>query len=226
MKGDEGLLSGLDVHCRRTQVAMTYDERYELFSPKRGERPEEHGALLIGLRPTKTGTDHGGLACRLSIILSINTAGTRLDCRSRRRQTSWSVAPPHTLPSAKNYSLPHCWGPKSSVVRHSKSGRLMSVQGQKRRLGRGSAAAGIPPIATKSIRALNAVPGQKGISQHLDDSHDYVRLNFGSNLAAAMFVRNRGCDVVGCSFQFSRFSGLDFVAKKSSLTIGNGRKAR
>ena len=67
---------------------------------------------------------------------------------------------------------------------------------------------------------------QKGISQHLDDSHDYVCLNFGGNLAAAMFVRNRGCDVVGCSFQFSRFSGLDFVAKKSSLTIGNGRKAR
>ena len=68
--------------------------------------------------------------------------------------------------------------------------------------------------------------GQKGISQHLDDGHDYVCLNFGSNLAAAMFVRYRGCDVVGCSFQFSRFSGLDFVAKKSTLTIGNGRKAR
>ena len=67
---------------------------------------------------------------------------------------------------------------------------------------------------------------QKGISQHLDDSHDYVRLNFGSNLAAAMFVRNRGSDVVGCSFQFSSSSGLDFVAKKSSLTIGNGRKTR
>ena len=66
----------------------------------------------------------------------------------------------------------------------------------------------------------------KGISRHLDDSHDYVCLNFGSDLAAAMFVRNRGCDVVGCSFQFSRFSGLDFVAKKGSLTIGDGRKAR
>ena len=67
---------------------------------------------------------------------------------------------------------------------------------------------------------------QEGISQNLDDSHDYVRLNFGSNLAAAMSVRNRGCDVVGCRFQFSRVSGLDFVAKKSSLTIGDGRKAR
>ena len=60
----------------------------------------------------------------------------------------------------------------------------------------------------------------------LDHSHDYVCLNFGSNLAAAMSVCNRGCGVVGCSFQFSRVSGLDFVAKKSSLTISNGRKAR
>ena len=52
-------------------------------------------------------------------------------------------------------------------------------------------------------------------------------LNFGSNLAAAMSVCNRGCSVVGCSFQFSRVPGLDFVAKKSSLTISNGpeRKA-
>ena len=47
-------------------------------------------------------------------------------------------------------------------------------------------------------------------------------LNFGSNLAVAMSVRNRGFGVVGCSFQFSRVSGLDFVAKKSSLTISTG----
>jgi len=83
------------------------------------------------------------------------------------------------------------------------------------------------PVPDKLPHRFSAVMcHQKGISQHLDDSHDYVCLNFGSNLAAAMFVRNRGCDVVGCSFQFSRFSGLDFVAKKSSLTVGNGRKAR
>ena len=79
---------------------------------------------------------------------------------------------------------------------------------------------------TFACAAISEALGQKGISQHLDDSDDYVCLNFGSNLAAAMFVRNRGYDVVGCSFQFSRFSGLDFVAKKSSVTIGNGRKAR
>ena len=51
-------------------------------------------------------------------------------------------------------------------------------------------------------------------------------LNFGSNLAAAMPVCNRGFGVVGCGFQFSRVPGLDFVAKKSSLTISDGRKAR
>ena len=78
----------------------------------------------------------------------------------------------------------------------------------------------------KSDMALCPERAPKGKSQYLDDSHDYVCLNFGSNIAAAMFVRNRGCDVVGCSFQFSRFSGLDFVAKKGSLTIGDGRKTR
>src|SRR5882724_4404966 len=41
-----------------------------------------------------------------------------------------------------------------------------------------------------------------------------------------MSVCNRGCGVVGCSFQFSRVSGLDFVAKESSLAISDGRKAR
>jgi hypothetical protein len=84
----------------------------------------------------------------------------------------------------------------------------------------------MPRIASAKATCRPVASGQKGISQHLDDSHDYVCLNFGSTLAAAVFFSNRGCDVVGCGFQFSRFSGLDFVAKKSPLTIGNGRKAR
>ena len=33
--------------------------------------------------------------------------------------------------------------------------------------------------------------GQKGKSQHLDDGHDYVGLNFCSNLATTMSVRDR-----------------------------------
>src|SRR4249919_2816447 len=41
-----------------------------------------------------------------------------------------------------------------------------------------------------------------------------------------MSVCNRGCGVVGCGLQFSRVSGLDFVAEKSSLTISKGRNAR
>src|SRR3954462_12708016 len=60
----------------------------------------------------------------------------------------------------------------------------------------------------------------------LRHGHDDVCLNFGSNLAAAVSVGNRGCGVVSCGFEFSRLSGLDFVAKQSSLTICNGRKAR
>ena len=72
----------------------------------------------------------------------------------------------------------------------------------------------------------NVAKCRNGIFQQLGHSHDYVCLNFGSNLAVAMSVRNRGCGVVGCGFQFSRVSGLDFVAKKSSLTISTGRKAR
>ena len=66
----------------------------------------------------------------------------------------------------------------------------------------------------------------EGDIQNLDHSHDYVCLNFGSNLPTAMFVRNCGYDVFGCRFEFSRVSGLDFVAKKSSLTIGDGRNPR
>jgi hypothetical protein len=33
-----------------------------------------------------------------------------------------------------------------------------------------------------------------------------------------MPVGDRGCGMVGCGFRLSRVSGLDFVAKKSSLT--------
>ena len=65
-----------------------------------------------------------------------------------------------------------------------------------------------------------------GTSKHLDHRHDYVCLNFSSNLTVAMSVRNRGRGVVGCSLQFSRVSGLDFIAKRGSLAIGNGRMAR
>jgi hypothetical protein len=41
-----------------------------------------------------------------------------------------------------------------------------------------------------------------------------VCLNLGSNLAEAMFVRNRGRDVVGCSFQFSH---LDIEGTEAAL---------
>ena len=51
-------------------------------------------------------------------------------------------------------------------------------------------------------------------SQHLNHSHDYVCLNFSSNLAAAMFGCNRRCGVVGYSFQVPRVSGLDLVANE------------
>ncbi len=60
----------------------------------------------------------------------------------------------------------------------------------------------------------------------LHHSHDDMCLNFGGNLAMTMFGGDRGCGIVGSSFEFSCFSGLDFVAKKRSLTIGDGRKTR
>jgi hypothetical protein len=53
-----------------------------------------------------------------------------------------------------------------------------------------------------------------------------VGLNFCGNLAAAVFVGNRGSGVIACKLQFSRISGLDLVAKQSTLTIGNGRNSR
>jgi hypothetical protein len=63
-------------------------------------------------------------------------------------------------------------------------------------------------------------------TRDLSCSYDDVGLNSGDDLAAAVFVRNRGRDVVSCGFQFSRVSGLDFAAKRCSLTIRNGRNAR
>jgi hypothetical protein len=67
---------------------------------------------------------------------------------------------------------------------------------------------------------------EKEMRQPSERSHDYVCLNFGSNLAVAMSARNHGGSVVGCSFQLSRVSRLDFVAKRSALTISNGGLAR
>ena len=43
---------------------------------------------------------------------------------------------------------------------------------------------------TSSVWLVRSENRPKGISGHLDDSHDYVCLNFGGNLAAAMFARN------------------------------------
>ena len=60
----------------------------------------------------------------------------------------------------------------------------------------------------------------------LDPGYDDVCLYFGSNPAAAMSLGNRGGGMVGCSFPLSCVSGFDFVAKRGSLTISNGHKAR
>jgi hypothetical protein len=59
---------------------------------------------------------------------------------------------------------------------------------------------------------------RNGIFQHLDHSHDHVCLNFGSNLAAAMSVCNRGCGVVGCSFQFSPAAARSLRMTPSALS--------
>ena len=81
------------------------------------------------------------------------------------------------------------------------------------------------PVADMAVRTAISREVSEGTSQHSDDSHDDVRLNFGNNLATAMFVRKRGRGVVRCSVQFCRVSRLDFVAKRSPLTIGDGRNA-
>jgi hypothetical protein len=60
----------------------------------------------------------------------------------------------------------------------------------------------------------------------LDPGYDDVCLYFGSNPAAAMSLGNRGGGMVGCSFLLSCVSGFDFLAKRGSLTISNGHKAR
>src|SRR5258708_5706119 len=60
----------------------------------------------------------------------------------------------------------------------------------------------------------------------LGHSHDYVCLNFCSNLAASMSVRNLGRGVVGCGLQLVCVSGFDLVSKGSSLAVGNSWMAR
>jgi hypothetical protein len=59
----------------------------------------------------------------------------------------------------------------------------------------------IPEVMAISLRTRDS--GNRVLSPAVG-TNDYVCLNFGSNLAAAISVRNRGCDVVGCRFQFSR----------------------
>ena len=76
-----------------------------------------------------------------------------------------------------------------------------------------------PPIEVSTTQARHS-------RLKSDRGQDYVRLNFGRDLAAAMFVGDRGCDVAGRRFQSFRVSGLDFVAQQSSLAIGNGGNAR
>src|SRR5690348_13341224 len=59
-----------------------------------------------------------------------------------------------------------------------------------------------------------------------DPGRDDMCLNLGGNFTAAMFACNRGCGAVGCGVQYSRVFDLDFVAKRRSMTIGKGGKAR
>jgi hypothetical protein len=45
-----------------------------------------------------------------------------------------------------------------------------------------------------------------------DQSHDYMCLNFRSNLAASVSLRDLGGGVVGCCLQLICISGFDLVA--------------
>src|SRR3954447_10639398 len=49
-----------------------------------------------------------------------------------------------------------------------------------------------------------------------------MRLDLGGDLAAAMLVRNRGGCVVSCGLELVRPAGLDLVAQRRSLAIGDG----
>src|SRR5712675_354472 len=62
--------------------------------------------------------------------------------------------------------------------------------------------------------------------RQLDSGHNDVGLNFGSNRAISVSVRDHGRGVVGCSFQLVCVSGFDLVAQWGSLTVGNSRMAR
>src|ERR1039458_146520 len=55
-------------------------------------------------------------------------------------------------------------------------------------------------------------PGQVAAHSKLGHSHDYVCLNFGSNFAASVSVRDLRRGVVSCGLQLSCISCFDLVA--------------
>src|SRR4026209_291524 len=60
----------------------------------------------------------------------------------------------------------------------------------------------------------------------LGHGHNNMRLNFGSHIAAAMFLCDRRFRLFGCSVELPCASGFNLVAKRGPLTISNGRNPR
>jgi len=111
----------------------------------------------------------------------------------------------------------------------------MPAMGQSRRFGdvRASSALALKADIHHKARHVSKVPIRDFRNPirappltQLGHSHDYVCLNFCSNLAASMSVRNLGRGVVGCGLQLVCVSGFDLVTEGSSLAVGNGRMAR
>src|SRR6266403_213022 len=75
------------------------------------------------------------------------------------------------------------------------------------------------PLCRRSIVALHR-------SWLLGHSHNYVSLNFCSNLTASMSIRNSGGCLIGCNLQPGCVPGFDLVAQGGSLTVRNSWMAR
>src|SRR6266567_4228473 len=100
-----------------------------------------------------------------------------------------------------------------------------------------SASLPIVPDTTeeRTLREVRKVPARdfrnqktRVVAAHLVLGHslDYVSLNFCSNLAASMAIRDLGRCVVGCDLQLALVPGFDLIAQGSSLTVCNGRMPR
>jgi hypothetical protein len=68
------------------------------------------------------------------------------------------------------------------------------------------------PQHQQETSKLSATSESIAANSALNDSDDYVRLNFSRHLTASVFARDKGRGTVGSNFHLVRISGFDLIA--------------